>query len=450
MRWIALTAWGVVLATAWAAPAQGPASLGTPIPVANLGQPIATSLRVRGQADDTPTLGVPEPYPQPVYGNGWPIPPVAYARGSANPYSPGPPNLAYTPSSYYSPNFGSQYPQGTLTSQSLPYPGYDYGPPPSNRGDPVRRTSFSSRSSESRFGCGAKDYCNDACDWVKGCFASEGRNVFESDHSMDVFTSPMTNPFLFEDPRALTEVRPIFIYQKIPSNNPVFDGGTAYFYGTQARVALTDRWSLTLNKLGGVTINPGSGSGLSDESGLAELDLGVKYTFLRNCETGTAAAVGVIFQLPVGPAKVFQDTGNFSLVPYVSFAQNFGRTSYGTFNFMDTLGFAFGDSGRSDYFYNSAHIDYDVANLHKFYPLLELNWFHYTSSGNSRPINQEGADLANIGGTDVSGRDFLSIAPGFRYKYSECLQFGIATEFSLTNPRDLQNFRLLVDMIFRY
>ena len=95
---------------------------------------------------------------------------------------------------------------------------------------------------------------------------------------------------------------------------------------------------------------------------------------------------------------MFQDTGTFSMTPYVSFAQNFGRSSYGSFNFMDTLGYTFRiDSGRSNYFYNSAHLDYDVANLHKFYPMLELNWFAYTSSGNARAINQEGADLAKCG-----------------------------------------------------
>ena len=29
---------------------------------------------------------------------------------------------------------------------------------------------------------------------------------------------PVTNPFLFEDPRALTEIRPIFMWQKTPSS----------------------------------------------------------------------------------------------------------------------------------------------------------------------------------------------------------------------------------------
>ena len=43
--------------------------------------------------------------------------------------------------------------------------------------------------------------------------ASGGRCAFQSDHCFDSFISPVTNPFLFEDPRSLTEVRPIFMIQ---------------------------------------------------------------------------------------------------------------------------------------------------------------------------------------------------------------------------------------------
>jgi hypothetical protein len=139
------------------------------------------------------------------------------------------------------------------------------------------------------------------------------------------------------------------------------------------------------------------------------------------------------------------------MVPYISGAQNFGRNSYGSFNVMDTFGYSFSvDNGRSDFLYNSIHLDFDVVNAHRFYPFLELNWFHYTSSGDSRPINQEGRDYANFGGVGIDGNDYLTLAPGFRYKFTECVQLGLAAEFPLTNPRDIQEFRFLVDMIFRY
>jgi hypothetical protein len=118
---------------------------------------------------------------------------------------------------------------------------------------------------------------------------------------------------------------------------------------------------------------------------------------------------------------------------------------------MDTLGYTFrADSQRSDYFFNSAHLDFDVGNLHRFYPLVELNWFHYSRAGDFRPFNTEGRDLANIGSTGVSGHNDLSIATGLRYKFSECVQTGIVVEFPLTGTNDLNAFRLGVDLIFRY
>ena len=59
------------------------------------------------------------------------------------------------------------------------------------------------------------------------------RKPFQSDHNFDHFISPVSDPFYFEDPRALTELRPIFMFQSIPHNNPVFHGGNIEFFGTQ-------------------------------------------------------------------------------------------------------------------------------------------------------------------------------------------------------------------------
>src|SRR5262249_37706480 len=154
------------------------------------------------------------------------------------------------------------------------------------------------------------------------------------------------------DPRALTELRPIIMVQSIPSSNPLYRGGNAEFYGIQGRWAITERWDAVLNKLGFVSINPGSGSVLSSNTGFAEIDLGPKYTFYRCERTGTVAAAGVTFQLPAGDSKVFQNTGNLSVVPYVSFGQSFWRTQYGTMDFLTTGGFAFAtDNKRSEYFF---------------------------------------------------------------------------------------------------
>ncbi len=274
---------------------------------------------------------------------------------------------------------------------------------------------------------------------------------FESDHCFDVFISPITNPFLFEDPRSLTEARPIFFIQSIPKNNPLFHGGNAEFYGTQLRVALTDRVSIVIHELGGVTINPSSSSRQPSTSGFAELHVGPKFTFLHSTEYQAVGAAGLIFQIPTGPSGVFQNTGNLSLTPYVSLAKNLFPTCYGSLNLMDTFGYTIRTDGiRSDYLYNSFHADWDVANRHIFYPLIELNWFHYTRSGTANNLGFEGTDFANIGSMNVSGKNEVNLAVGARYKFTEHIQVGAAAEFPLNKRNDMQEFRFLLDLIVRY
>jgi hypothetical protein len=289
--------------------------------------------------------------------------------------------------------------------------------------------------------------------WTAGpCPApAGGRCLFQSDHCFDTFISPVTNPFLFEDPRALTEVRPIFIWQTTPNSNPLFKGGDLEFFGVQARVALTERWSIVMSKLGFLAIQP---NGSPNETGFSEINVGPKFTFLRNDATNTLGALGVTFQIPAGDSKVFQNTGDLSITPYLSLAQKFCCSSYGAFNAMGTVGYSFAtDSVRTDYLFTSLHLDYDVANLHRIYPLLELNWFHYTGGGHG-PVPPgfgfEGRDLFNFGNPGVTGKDDLAIAVGARYKFSECIQTGIAAEFPLISAHSLLDFRLTFDLIFRY
>jgi hypothetical protein len=288
-------------------------------------------------------------------------------------------------------------------------------------------------------------------DTLNNALGSKGDTWFKSDHAFDGFISPVSNPFLFEDPRSLTEVRPIIMYQHIPSAQPDFKGGGTWFYGTQARVAFTDRLSFVLNKFGGDSINPGDTSPFSSRNGFAEIWLGPKYTFLRCEETGSVVAGGLQFQIPVGSGSTFQDTGTLSLVPYLSYAQNFGKDwSCGSFNAMVGTGYSISvNQERSDYYYLSGHVDMDVLNMHRFYPLMELNWLITTTNGNSTDIGSEGRDLFDFGG-QAKGRGLLTAAFGGRFKICEAAQIGAAIEVPLIGPKDLFGYRFTVDFILRY
>lgn len=308
-----------------------------------------------------------------------------------------------------------------------------------NSGIPEQRSSQFGEKFGEKIGDTFNSILGERCDW------------FKSDHCFDGFISPVSNPFLFEDPRSVTEVRPIFLFQSIPSRQPDFQGGNIWFFGTQARVAFTDRISMTINKLGGISVNPGSGSAFQDETGFAELWLGGKYTIIRGEETGSLLAAGLQFQVPVGSQGAFQSTGTLSLVPWLTYAQNFGRDfRIGSFNAMVGTGYSASvNNQRSSYYWLSAHLDLDLWNNHKFYPLTEMNWYLYTTDGNTLPVATEGRDLFNLGG-QAKGQGLLTWAFGARYKITEAAQLGGAFEFPLAGPKGMFNYRFTIDFILRY
>ena len=276
------------------------------------------------------------------------------------------------------------------------------------------------------------------------------RGLFKSDCAFDNFVSPVTNPFLFEDPRSLTELRTTFIYQRIPGSSGLFHGGSAWAIALQGRLAITERLSLVVNKLGFSGFNPGTGSPLNDSFGFSEIWLGPKFVVYRDTETKTLLSLGATFQLPVGRASAFQDTGTLSIVPYLSGARRLYETRFGALNGMASTGYSFSTNrARSDYFYLSGHVDFDVANKGKFFPLVEMNWIRYTTDGNARNLGVEGRDLANFG-SQRGGTGLLTIAAGARYKPSDRWEFGGAIEFPLVGSKDIFQYRLTFDLIWRY
>lgn len=341
---------------------------------------------------------------------------------------PPPPVLQSGPPAVPPPAFGA--PPGTV-----PASGFNPNQPLSNQGG----TQFFTQAGE---------YLG-----ITGC--TPGRRWFQSDHGFDQMISPVSNPFFFEDPRALTEVRPIFIYQAIPGSNPVASG-SLFWYGTQLRAALTEKVSLTINKLGGIGATGNANDPLNentmDSNGFSEFWLTPKWTFFRDERSGTVAAAGLQIQVP-GSSNVYQNTGNLGLTPFASVGQTFLRSSYGAFNTMGMVGYNFGANNlRTDYFLFSAHLDYDLANWHKIYPFIDLNWSHVTSGGsNIAGLTVSGGDLVNFGGSSSTNANQLTLAPGLRYKFSENIQTGVAFEFPIAKPEDtLLNFRLTLDVIFRY
>jgi len=308
----------------------------------------------------------------------------------------------------------------------------------------------------SRFGQRIERCWDDVTSGIGGFGAAapgSTRSRFQSDHCFDTFASPVSNPFYFEDPRALTELRPVFIWQKTRNSTPGFAGASNYLADLQARVAVTENISIVINQLGWTWTNANQPyHDVQSANGFQDIHVGPKWTFYRNQTSLTVMAVGANFELAVGDDRVLNGTGNLSISPYFSLAQNFLKSDYGSFNFMTTAGYSQRiDSRRTDFFFGSFHLDYDVGNMHQFYPLVELNWTQYTFNGSARQFGFEGNNLFNFGSDGVAGHADLTLAVGGRYKFSETLQFGLAGEFSvLGGGRHMDGFRLTADMIIRY
>jgi hypothetical protein len=318
--------------------------------------------------------------------------------------------------------------------------------------DPVNE--FLTRRSKYKDSSTAKDDAKPRSSWKFGehldaIIGERGAEWFRSDHAFDArVISPVTSPFLFEDPRSLTEARFLYLTQKVPGSQPDFRGGTISFFGVQGRVAITDRLSFVVNKLGGMTLDPAGDSLYSNATGFAELWFGPKYTFIRDEQNGTLLAGGLQFQAPIGSGSVFQDTHGVSFVPYATWSQSFLRDAQvGGINVMANGGYAFSSSSRSDYLFLNGHLD--VLNWHHIYPLAEMNYVMYTTNGTAYPIGTEGLDLINFGG-QARGQGMLSGAFGARAKITENFQFGGAFQAPIAGPRELMNYRFTLDFIVRY
>jgi len=431
--------------TGWSFPAPAgdssscPATLGQPIPLVTLGQPIplpdAVVQPVAWRAADTQTSPTAAEDEAPFWVPRLTVRAQMAEEPRVSLYGPPPvPPPSTNPNPFPPPN---SVPAGPP-------------PPPPSLGPAVNQGVAVDQPLTNGVWNKCSDFWKDLTHTHSGC----NGHCFQSDQGFceTPFISPVTSPFLAMNPLSLTEIRPIFMYQTIPTSNPLLGGGSAEFYGVQGSLAFNEQFSLVVNKLGLVSLEPKAPlPPYSKSTGFAELWLGPKFTFFRCPGNGTAIAGGLTFQLPVGNDKVFQGTGDFGLDPYISFAQNIRLWSYGSINLMNTTGYSLSlDNKRSDYFHSSFHVDYDVINAHKYFPFLELNWYQYTTAGKVMTQDFEGTDLFNFGANGVQGRGYVTLAPGMRYRFCENFQVGAAAEWKLYGPSGVNDFRLTLDLIFRY
>lgn len=274
----------------------------------------------------------------------------------------------------------------------------------------------------------------------------------------DSFISPVSNFVNFEDPRATTEVRPIFMFHDIHNDFLGLGGGEAYVVAVQARLALTDRFALIATKDGYVWMRPKSEipGAVTHDDGMANLAFGAKYAVLLDEALRRIVTLGLRYEVPTGDSGVLQgkvfriagvnQRGDGILNPFVS-----AGVGAGDFQFLSYTGFRVPiDDVDSAFFDMSLHGNYQIGD---FFPLIELNWIHTIADGKRLPIGVEGFDLLNLGSRNAEGKGVVTAAVGGRWRAIQASRFdvdlGTAVEFPLTERRDLFGFRLTTDFIVR-
>ncbi|PQO26116.1 hypothetical protein C5Y96_21950 [Blastopirellula marina] len=271
-----------------------------------------------------------------------------------------------------------------------------------------------------------------------------------SDHCFDDFISPMINFVFFEDPRTVTELRPIFVNHWVPGTigNNIPAGGTVQLYAAQFRVALTDRLSVIATKDGFIVDNTEGGlDGLLDD-GWADVSAGLKYNLLRDPCSGTIVSTGFTYELPVGSSDALQAQGDGEFHLFLTGGQ---RLWNGDAHILSSVGYRLpvDSSLQTSAIHWSNH--FDVRLTDRVYLFTELAWWHWTDDASQgAALGVAGHDLFNLRVNDVAGNNLVTQNVGMRYKPNGHLETGVAYEFPLTGFEDITQSRLTVDMIFRY
>ena len=273
------------------------------------------------------------------------------------------------------------------------------------------------------------------------------------------FIGFMSNPIQSIDPRAVTEIVPMFGSAWVSANDPRLPSGNLQVYGPGLNVALSERLSVGLNQ-GGYAVARFSND---REQLLAKLGLPVRaldrsgerdgwlnfggyfqYTLIADVPNQFLLTAGLRWEAPSGSPQVFQGSGPAYLSPYVTAGKELGF-----WHVLGTLGNEFpagsGDS-TTNTFYTNLHIDRQIGWL---YPLVELNgsWRSSTANINVSTPRHGVIDL----GTFSSTGNTLTIAPGANaVLIPGKLEFGAVYIRPVTGQGRFDFNGMLVKMVYRY
>jgi len=253
--------------------------------------------------------------------------------------------------------------------------------------------------------------------------------------------SPVANFVNFEDPVIRTEIRPVYAFHNIPGNF-ITGGGEAQAAGVQVRFAVTDRLAVFINQGGYIQVDPGFGNSFG---GWADLGFGIKYALIDDEANQFILTPGIGFVAPTGDKEIFHGRGNGEWNFFVSAAKGFGDL-----HFTGNAGLRVPNESatQSTVFHYSLQADYYVCQW--FIPFVFANGWTVVKNGNFLPIDSEGYDFFNFGAAGSDGVTQATVGAGFRVRFTQNTDFGIAYERAVIEPKGLFDDRFTFDISIRF
>lgn len=294
-------------------------------------------------------------------------------------------------------------------------------------------------------GCysGCRSLCD--CDLPECCDCFNGRQrlfgFLPSDHCFDRFISPLSNPFFFEDPRSLTEVRTLFIDNTLPRDTTA--GGDVQVYGAQFRGRISDRFSVIAPRLADMQLN---NVGNGHPHGFMSAPVGGKYNLIRDVDRQFLVSIGATYFIP-GFRDVYQGFGQGDFHFFITS----GKQIFDRGHWLSGSGFRIPVDANygTQMWYWSNQWDYELPG--HIYPLMGVNWYHWMRSAGLDATNGlTGLDIVNLPTMGVAGTNVATYVIGARWKPSRHFEVGAGWETPLTQNHDVLQNRVYTDLIVRY
>jgi hypothetical protein len=293
--------------------------------------------------------------------------------------------------------------------------------------------------------------------WFKPIGGNSGH--LNGNHDFDRFIGFLSNPLQSIDPRAVTEIWPLFGSSWAYGNAAHLPDANMQVYGAGLNLALSDRLAVGLNQGGYAALHVSRDrQGLLASMGLPVpdrqvggtrdgwLNLGgfVQYTLIANVERQFILTAGVRWEAPAGATQMFQGGANPAyLAPYITMGKEFG-----CWHVLATGGYEFpAGSGQAttDTAYLNLHIDRQIGRL---YPLVEFNGSYHNSTVDLGLPARHG--LVDLGTFSSSGNMVATAVGANAVLIPGKLEFGAVYTRQVMAQDRFQFNGVLVKMVYRY